>query len=203
MALLPSDPKQQRMLMIGLLPIVGLFAYWYFMHGGRTEEIDQLSSRLETLESKNAAARARAQAGGPELEERLALYEQHIARLEELVPSSEEVPELLHSMSLRAQETGVDLAKMTPADSTPGPYYTLQSYDIVVFGAYHDVGRFLTAVGSLPRIVTPVEVAITPRGRGGEGPAQVQSSFRIKTYVLPQGHTAPPTGEERGPDATT
>ena len=63
MALLPSDPQQQRKLLIGLVPLLGLFAYWYFYHGDKKAEIASLESRLESLETKNAAARARAQRG--------------------------------------------------------------------------------------------------------------------------------------------
>ncbi len=186
MALLPSDPKQQQRLLIGALPLLLLFGYWYFFHGKRREEITQLESRLETLETRNGAARARAMSGGPELEQKLARYEEHIVLLEELVPRSEELPDLLHAMTLRAQENRVDLVRLTPGGAEPSPFYTLQTYEISVFGAYHDVGRFLTAVGSLPRIVTPIELTVTRRAQTprDEG-VQVQASFRIKTYVIP------------------
>lgn len=203
MALLPSDPTQQKKLLLGLLPLALLFAYWYFFHGKKTDEIAVLETRLEQLESKNDAARARARAGGPELEKRLALFEQHITRLEELVPSSEDLPDLLHAMTMRAQEHRVDLAKLEPEDPQPGPYYTLQAYQMVVIGNYHDVGRFLAAVASLPRIVTPVDVTVEPRRGSTEDEAvQVQTRFRIKTYVLPAPEVVP-VGEEARPNAST
>ena len=203
MALLPSDPTQQKKLLLGLLPLALLFAYWYFFHGKKTDEITRLETRLEQLESKNDAARVRARAGGPDLEKRLALFEQHIIRLEELVPSSEDLPDLLHAMTLRAQEHRVDLAKLEPEPPVPGPYYTLQSYKVVVFGGYHDVGRFLAAVASLPRIVAPVDITIVPRPRSaGDEEVQVQTSFRIKTYVLPAPEVVP-VGEEARPNAST
>lgn len=185
MPLLPSDPQQQRKLLIGLVPLLGLFAYWYFYHGERKAEIATLESRLESLETKNAAARARAQRGGPELEMMLAEYERHIAKLEELVPKSEEIPELLHMISVEAQEHGVELGKLTPHNPEPGDYYMLQTHDVAVFGKYHDIGRFLAAIGSLPRIVTPVNLVLVPR-QGSEGTAEIQATFRIKTYVIPE-----------------
>ncbi|HEX7118720.1 MAG TPA: type 4a pilus biogenesis protein PilO [Longimicrobiales bacterium] len=198
MALLPSDPVHQRKLMIGLIPLLALFGYWYFLHGKKKDEIAALETRLENLETKNAAARVRARQGGPELERRLAQYEEHIRRLEELVPQSEEVPELLHSISVEAQENRVDLAKLTPQTPVPGTYYTLQTHDMIVLGAYHDVGRFLTAVGSLPRIVTPVNLTLTPVA-AEDGATHVQAEFRIKTYVIPEAKpAAQPAG---GPNA--
>src|SRR5690606_30965085 len=153
MALLPTDPQQQRKLLIGLVPLLLLFAYYQFMHSGRTERIAEMETHLEALETTNAAARVIAAQGGPELQRRLAIYEEHMNRLEELIPNREEVAELLHSMGLRAQTAGVELTKMKPEADEPGAYYTRRTYEMGVTGTYHDVGTFLSEVGSLPRIV--------------------------------------------------
>jgi type IV pilus assembly protein PilO len=185
MALELRDPKVQKKLLVTLAPLILLLGYWYFYHGPAQEEIGELESRLEVLEGKNATARARAQ-GGPELEKKLALYEEQILQLEKLVPLREEVPELLYDLTLRAQENGVELARMNPREESPGAYYTLQTYDIAVFGGYHDIGRYLAAVGSLPRIVTSYDLTIQPRQeRDRSGAIRLQAEFRIKTYVLP------------------
>ncbi|HEX7052127.1 MAG TPA: type 4a pilus biogenesis protein PilO [Longimicrobiales bacterium] len=194
MPLLPSDPQQQKKLLLGVIPLLLLGAYTYFFHGKYTDEVDALERRLENLESKNAAAKVRASRGSADLEAKLALYEQHIARLEELVPSSEEVPQLIYDMALRAQESGVELMKTTPDVTQAGPYYTLQTYEVAVFGAYHDIARFLVAIGTLPRIVTPFDLQLTPRpDRTEEGEATVlQADFSIKTYVLPEREPATP-----------
>jgi type IV pilus assembly protein PilO len=185
MAFSLSDPKTQKRLLAVAAPVLLLIGYWHFFHGPAQEEIDRMESRLEVLEGRNAAARARAQ-GGPELEKKLALYEEQILQLEKLVPLSEEVPELLYDLSLRAQENGVELARMKPSDESPGAYYTLQTYDIAVFGSYHDIGRYLAAIGSLPRIVTAYDLKIEPRQeRDRSGAIRLQAEFKIKTYVLP------------------
>jgi Tfp pilus assembly protein PilO len=189
MALLPSDPQVQKKLIIALAPLLLLLGYWYFLYGPEQKEIGKLEQRLEQLEGKNASARARAQ-GGPELEKKLALYEDQILRLEKLVPRSDEVPELLYDLTLRAQENGVELARLNPQDESAGAYYNLYTYDIAVFGGYHDIGRYLAAVGSLSRIVTSYDVRLQPRPeRDRSGAIRLQAEFRIKTYALPP---APP-----------
>ncbi|HEX7089566.1 MAG TPA: type 4a pilus biogenesis protein PilO [Longimicrobiales bacterium] len=199
MALLPSDPKAQKQLLLGVLPLAILVLYWYFVHGKAKEEIAAAEQRLETLETKNAAARAIAARGGPELEKKLAMYEEHMARLEELIPRGEEVPELLHAMELRARESAVDLALLRPEAETPMDYYSKQTYAMSVIGVYHDVGRFLAAIGSLPRIVTPVDLRLTPRKEtDNEGRLKLEAQFKIQTYILPA--RAP---VERRSDATT
>ena len=61
------------------------------------------------------------------------------------------------------------------------------------------VGRFLTAIASLPRIVTPVDLdmAVSPRQSNREEDAEektpVLAQFQIQTYVIP-----PATAETEG-----
>lgn len=186
MALIPSDPQQQKKLLIGILPILLLFGYWYFMHGARAESIALLETQLADLETKNQAAQAQMRAGGPDLEQRVALYEQYMERLEQLIPEREEVPELLHSMTLQAQQYGVELVLMRPGGDSPEQFYTRQVFDVAVAGLYHDVGAYMSAIGSLPRIVAPINMRVVPRqdaGRGGVG--RIEAAFSIETYILP------------------
>lgn len=194
MALLPSDPKQQRLVLAAVVPIIAAVAYWYFFHGDRVQANDAQQAVLEQLETKNAAAKALAARGGPELKKKLALYEQHIGRLEELIPRNEEVPELLHDITLRAVESGVELNLLRPETDTPMGAYTRKVYSMSLFGPYDGVGRFLSAIGSLPRIVTPVHMKIIPRNeKDRSGAVRLQSEFQIMTYIAPEpGKTAPP-----------
>lgn len=186
MAILPSDPKKQKQFMLALLPLLGAFAYWYVIHEGHVQENADLASRLETLQAQNDIARIHAMNSGPELQQKLDQYRAHIERLELLIPKSEEVPQLLNDMTVRARESGVELVLLQPEAQVPGPFYTRQVYEVSVLGAYHDVGRFLTAVGSLPRIVTPTGLRLVTRGRDPRtGNVQLEAMFRIETYVLP------------------
>lgn len=184
MALLPTDPKKRNLLMLGIAPVALLAAYWYFFYAPRAEEQDQQQQRLEQIETKNAAARAIVAKAGPDLKKKLALYEQHADRLEELIPKTAEVPDLLHDITMRAEETGVELNLMRPeANQAAGPY-TQQVYSMSVFGPYDGIGRFLTAVGSLPRIITPVHLKLVPRTEVDRSGAQrLQAEFQIETYV--------------------
>ena len=184
MGLGPSDPQQQRKLLIGIIPILLLGAYWYFFHGAKAEEVTNMRTRLETLEQNNNTARAIAQQGsGEDLARRLELYQEHMERLEQLIPSGEEVPDLLNMIASRAEATDVQLALMRPEEDAATEFYRRVTYEMGVIGTYHDVGQFLSEVGSLPRIVTPIDVTLRRRE---ETRNQLEASFRIETYVLPQ-----------------
>ncbi|MGH7553538.1 MAG: type 4a pilus biogenesis protein PilO [Longimicrobiales bacterium] len=194
MALLPQSPEQQKRMLVGLFPLLLLFAYYQFMHRARAAEIANLETELEILETGNAAAKILAEQGGPELEQRLAMLEQHMVRLEELIPDREEVPDLLHSMGLRAQSTGVELTRVKPELEEVGPYYTKQTYEIGVKGTYHRLGQYLAEVGSLPRIITPVELKLQSNTNETErrtGLPLLNASFRIVTFIVPEPGAAP------------
>ena len=185
---LPDDPKQQQRLLIGLIPLILLFGYWYFLHQGFVEEADAMQTRLESLEASNSQARMLAPQGR-QLEERLAELERHIDRLEQLVPRGEEVSGLLDRINQRAGEIGVELARFTPGATDRGPHYNRRTFQMTVMGKYHDIGRFLAAIGSLNRIITPIDLSMMPNNlpaaqTRGEGQT-LEATFQIETYVLP------------------
>jgi type IV pilus assembly protein PilO len=189
MALLPTDSSSQKKLLIGLIPLLGLFAYHQLVYGKKVQEADALEMRLDQLTAANNAAKVLAAQGGPELERRLGIYEQHMRELEELIPRREEVAELLHQMTVRAQTSGVDLTKMKPEAEDAGPFYTRGIYEITVRGPYHAIGSFLTEIGSLPRIVTPTQLKlVVPQGNpvDRKGMPIVEANFRIVTYLIPE-----------------
>jgi len=187
MALIPQETSKRIALLAGIAAIAALYffhAYWYTP---RIAEIETLRTELTLLQDRNRQAQVTAARAGADLEERLAVYERHMVRLEELIPGQEEVSSLLNSISLEARRTGVEISSLDPGPIQTEAFYTRQAFNMAVWGEYHNVGRFLTAVASLPRIVTPKDLRIEPLegvGRGGLV-APVIARFYIETYVLP------------------
>jgi type IV pilus assembly protein PilO len=188
MALIPREQPKQIALVIGILALGGLYALYAYWYTPRAVEVETLQARLTQLQDRNRQAQVVAARGGADLEERLAAYERHVVRLEQLIPAGEEVPALLSSLTMEARVNGAELVLLNPGPSEAGEFYTRRTYDVAVVGEYHDVGSFLAAVGSLSRIVTPVDLEIEPVV--GEVPweemeSPVTARFRIETYVLP------------------
>lgn len=191
---LPKDKQGQQKLLVAILPFLIFFGWYQFVHGKAKTRIEASETRLEELETKNGGAKAIALTGGPELQQKLALYEQHMKRLEELIPKNEEVAALLNGLSERAMDSNVDLALMKPELAEPGQFYTEQTYQITAIGTYHDIGRYLAAIASLPRIVTPIDVAVKPRPANEvtrDGTPKLAADFHIVTYVIPEPPPAP------------
>jgi type IV pilus assembly protein PilO len=197
---IPKDPAGQKRFVLGALPLLLAGAYFQFVHQTTKEEITTLSDRYEELQTKNEVARTRS---NPEtiknLQQKLALYEQHMKRLEQLIPLREQVPELLYNVTERAQESGVDHALIKPEGEEQGEFYTQQTYAMQVIGGYHAIGRFLAQIGSLPRIITPTQVNIVVPGNAQMNRPQglrLQADFKIQTYIIPVADSlsAPPPG---------
>src|SRR5262245_8194985 len=191
MVAMPTDPSGQRKLLIALLPLLMAGVYYYGWHRKTVAEIARLSARQEELKARNDVARTRS---NPEASKatklKLAVYEHHARRLEQLIPRREQVPEMLYNVTERAQEAGVDHALIKPESEMPGEFYTEQTYAMRVVGTYHAIGRFLTQIGSLPRIITATQLTMTMppsalKSRAPGMPVRLQADFKIQTYIIP------------------
>lgn len=190
MALIPNDPKQRNALLLAVLTAALFFVFWTYWYTPRTEEIEERTAQLDRLDQNNRLAQIIVARGGTELAERLARYEAHVDRLERLIPQSEEVAALLNQISAAARQTGVTDPEMRPEPDEAGAFYTKESYEIAVVGEYHDIGRFLTRIASLDRIITPVDLQLSPFEGDREllNPdleTPLAAQLRIQTYILP------------------
>jgi type IV pilus assembly protein PilO len=204
MALIPSDPKHQRALIAIVLTASAFYGYWEYVYSPAREQLDGLLSRVEVLRGQNRNAQITAARGGGDLEERTALYESHVRVLERLIPASDEVPQLLRSLASQARALDLDLNLINPEPDEVGEFYTKRVHTLTVIGEYHDVGRFLTAIASLPRIITPVGLDLaqfdeaSALGLMSDYESPVRATFRIETYIVPRPDALAPElgGEE-------
>lgn len=196
MALPPLEGPQRKQLLYGAL-VLGLLAFGFYdqLYTKGTADIAALETRLESLNTVNARSRAITRGAQGEVDQQLALYRQQLEVAEGLIPSAEELPNLLDAISAEATRTGVELTLIQPVGATEETYYTRRVYDLAVVGQYHQIGEFLSRVASLPRIVTPTNLTVAPRavpaqaaaaqGTTTAGPVPLEARFSIETYVIP------------------
>jgi type IV pilus assembly protein PilO len=194
MALPPLDPQQKKNLMYGgaILALVA-FGFYDRLYTPRSAQIGQMQSRLEALETVNSRSRALTRGAEGQIDQQLVLYRQQLELAEGLIPSAEEVPNLLDAISAEAQRAGVRIHLIQPVSATEENFFTRRVYDMAVTGGYHQIGEFLTRVASLPRIVTPTNLTVAPveaaPAAAGAAPAgrsaELEARFSIETYVIP------------------
>jgi type IV pilus assembly protein PilO len=180
-------------MLLGLLLVGGLgYVGYQYVYRPRADEIALLETRLESLRLQNSTARILVeQDGEDDVERQLARYSDQLQEVESLIPSSEELPDLLDAISIEAMMTGVELSLIQPVEAVAEDYYTRRSYSLAVLGGYHEIGSFLTRVATLPRIVTPSQLNVTvmtEETRSGD--PQLEARFTIETYVLPSTRSA-------------
>ena len=196
MALPPLDPGTRKNLLYGTVLLLAVAGFFYLkVYSPRKAAIATLETELARIEQSNSAARGLTR-GASSPEEALELYRRQLAVVEGLIPSTEELPDLLDAISAQAQQTGVEISLIQPISATQERYYTRRVYDMAVQGRYQEIGEFLTRVASLPRVVTPTDLRLAPMAvpggqpaaGAGDQPPKLEARFSIETYVIP---TAP------------
>lgn len=189
MALIPTDPRQQKALVVGVAAITILYFANSFWLNPKREILEADQATLQTLEGSNRSAQLLATQGGRDLEERMALYERHISQLELLIPGEDQLAVLISDINSLARSARVEIQSFRPDGSEPVGSYTKETNAWSATGEFHDVARFLTQVASMERIVTPVDMDIqlfqNPAGGSQGVVSPVLATFRIQTYVIP------------------
>ena len=167
MASLPQNQRDQAKLLVGLVAVVLAVAYYLYPHASRAEQITADAARVEALETANVAARKEFEKGSiDELKRQAAEQRSALVAMRRLVPTSNEVPALLEEVSTAARMAGLDVGAVTPRPVITGSRFDTYRYEVTILGDYHDIGSFLANVGSLPRIVAPVEFKLASSSGG-------------------------------------
>lgn len=185
------------LLTIAMTAGLGYLGYTY-LYTPRAIEIAAMETRLEGLRNQNQTARLLAEQDGEgAVQRQLTVYRNQLVQVEGLIPSSEELPDLLDAISMEAGRSGVDVSLIQPTGAFAAEFYTRRTYELGVLGSYHQIANFLTRVGSLPRIVSPMDLHLTLlEAETRSGDPQLEAKFSIETYVLPS--TDPVADENAG-----
>ena len=191
MAGLPTNQRDQAMLLVGILAIAGAALYWYFVYSPKSEELTRVQVHIDSLEASNRRAKAELAKGSvQDLRAQADLFRRHLEMMRQLVPTSNEVPALLDQVSTAARRAGLELGLVEPEPVIVGPEFDTYRYKMALFGTYHEIGDFLTNVGSLPRIIAPINLQLTPattdlvvRAARRRNRQALEARFQIQTYV--------------------
>jgi len=189
MALLPQNPRSQKLLVVTFLSVGLAAVYQQLVWTPKNTELTTIAVRLDTLDSLNKLAKSEVAKGtATRMKQEADTYARELAGLRHLVPTENEVPALLESISTAARHAGLELSDVQPDGIAEGDQFNTYKYKLGVTGAYHEVAEFLANVGSLPRIVAPINLTLTPTARIGERKPKkneqfLDARFQIQTYV--------------------
>jgi type IV pilus assembly protein PilO len=202
MALIPENPRNRNLLVVAIL-VVGLGAvYQQLVWTPQNAENTLLSARLDTLDSLNRVAKLEVAKGtAAKMRREADEYGQQLNVLRRLVPTENEVPALLESISSAARRAGLEFSDVQPDGVVNGDQFDTYKYKLAVTGPYHQVAEFIANIGSLPRIVAPINVDLKPSNRASPDRRPKKNEqfldvhFGIQTYVARPNQAAAPAGK--------
>lgn len=205
MALLPQNPRDQRLAIVALLALGLGYVYYQYYWSPKHDDLHTIEVRLDTLDSLNKIAKLEvAKGSASKMKAEAEGYSRELGVLRHLVPTSNEVPPLLESISNAARSAGLTLSEVAPDGVVQGDQFDTYKYKLGVVGPYHQVGAFLANIGSLPRIVAPINLSLSPTARATERKPKknevfLDAKFGILTYVAHASTLAPTSAKPGAP----
>jgi type IV pilus assembly protein PilO len=191
----PQTKREQGMAAVVVFSVLLAVVYYMYIHSPKEEELAVTTERVEALDAANAKAKAEVARGSvDELRAKAAQYAANLQLMRQLVPTSNEVPALLEQVSTAARRVNLDIGTVVPQPVIAGETFDTHRFRLSVVGDYHALGEFLGNVGSLTRIVAPVNLKLIPaqnpdavKNRQKKGRSVLVSEFDLQTYVARQG----------------
>lgn len=208
MAIFKSERDKVLSLVI-IAAIASVYAFYTFRWTPVNQTLQAAQEHVDSLDAWNRKAQNEMSKNSEKaLLQQTARSAQSLQVMRQLVPTGNEVPTLLEQVSTAARRVGLDVSDIQPQPVVPGDQFDTYRYSLKILGDYHSVAEFLTNVGSLTRIITPVNVKLLPPAnpqfaaklKRRKDDSIIQANFDIQTYVAkaatqaaPQAAPAPPS----------
>lgn len=176
---LGSWPLPVKVITCVLLLIAGLGLGYYFYLQDLQTQLQQQQAQEATLKqqfSTKAAQAANLEAYKVQMKE----MEESFGMLLRQLPSDTEVPGLLEDITRTGLESGLEFEEIKLQPESVQQFYIELPIQVSVVGTYHDLATFVSAVASLPRIVTLHDFEI--KQARDENTSRLTMSVLAKTY---------------------
>jgi type IV pilus assembly protein PilO len=205
MAGLPTNQRDQVLFFLAFLGVIGAGAYWYFVFSPKQESLATIAVHVDTLDAGNQRAKSQLARGSvASIRAEAQRLRANLELMRSLVPAGNEVPALLEQVSTAARRVGLEINYIEPEPVIQGEQFDTYRYKIRAVGDYHEIGRLLTGIASMTRIVAPLGVSLAPsavvggpKGQATPNRVPLMANFTIQTYAVKttlsdEGGSAPP-----------
>jgi type IV pilus assembly protein PilO len=179
------DPKSQKLVVVIALSIALVYVYFNYIYTSRTQTIADL--RTEYADKQNLLERGKKvaqnfQSVQEDFQHLLVVWE----TAKTILPTEKIMEQLLKDITLAGQKSGVTFLLFKPLEPIERDYYFEHPIQIKTSSNYHELGRFLSKVATLDRIVNINKMNLfTIRTRKNQTTSDtVQGDFEIVIYVF-------------------
>jgi type IV pilus assembly protein PilO len=145
-------PKAQKLGILTGTIILIVALYYSFLYTPLSEEIVKVTDSVEIARNEKSVKTQRAANLG-QLRKDLQQLTAELKRAVAQLPEKKEIPDLLKSISTKAQQSGLDVLLFRPRAETYQDFYAEIPVDITVKGSFHNTVSFFDEVGRLDRLV--------------------------------------------------
>ncbi len=144
--------KRDKIIIAIMLFILPSFLYFRFYFSPTTETIKKLNKEKRELELKLHNIKFN-KAFSKKLEKEIEKKELILKKAQKLLPTTNEIPELLTSISKEATKAGLKILSFQPKNEIKEDYYAKIPIEIKVEGPFHQIMIFIDNIRRLERIV--------------------------------------------------
>jgi len=155
--------------------VIGLVVYFDTLP--QIEQREKLAKK-EKNEMGKLQVRAAKASRLPELKKQLAYMQRAYKKMRQRLPTKKQVAALLVDISQKGRAAGLEFRLYDPQPEQTQKEFVQIPIAIQVTGTYHELGKFVSDVAELPRIVTLHNISISKAGKDGK----LQMSVLARTY---------------------
>ena len=140
---------------IAILAVTAIFMvalYYSFLFAPKADEIAKLTDSVEIARNEKTVKTQKA-ANLLRLRQDLQRLDAELKKAIAQLPEKKEIPELLSSISSKAQQSGLDVLLFRPRAESYQEFYAEVPVDITVKGNFHNTVNFFDEVGRMDRLV--------------------------------------------------
>jgi len=162
---------------LGLILIVVL-ALGYFLYLTDKQKVLDAAGKQEAQLRTEYESKAFQAANLPQYRQQKEEMEASFGALLRQLPSDTEVPGLIEDITTTALDNELTIVAIDLQPERKAEFYVELPITITVTGSYHNLGKFVSGVANLSRIVTLHDFNIKPEG----SPANLRMTILAKTY---------------------
>jgi type IV pilus assembly protein PilO len=175
-------PLVFRAAAVGLvLVLIAALGIWQFVVKQELPDLE-VARRDEQGLRESFESKQRKAANFDDFLNQLATIERDFGTMLGQLPGQTEVDNLLEDISQAALAAGLDVRLFEPGGEVSRDFYAELPIQLRYLGSYHELGRFVSDVAALSRIVTLHDLRITPNSVEGESEEELQLDVTAKTY---------------------
>jgi len=145
-------PLYQRSAILGVLAVLLVGAFVWFLWLPEYEKIGQMEEEVSRLQAELVQKQQIAD-NLPKFKAEFAKLEEQLKEALTQLPNKKEIPSLLTNLATLAKDNGLDVLSFSPQGEVSKGFYAEVPAALDLVGTYHQIAEFAQAVGKLSRIV--------------------------------------------------